>query len=58
MKYIVLSEDDANKLLGLLSDLPIRYLTIVKAVQELMMENLKDSYQSNANHEDLTHAQY
>ena len=35
-KQIVLSEDEANQLLAVLSELPIKHLSIVHAVQQFL----------------------
>ena len=36
MKQIILTEEDANTILSMLSDLPIHYLSIVQLVQAFL----------------------
>lgn len=45
MKQIVLTEDEANEILGTLTDLPIRYLSIVVLVQKFLARKFAEAEQ-------------
>ena len=51
LKCVTLTEDEANNILGILSELPIRYLSIVQVVQQIFAKKfatLEQSEESSA----------
>ena len=46
MKHIILTEEEANAILGMLSELPIRHLAIVQQVQAFLAKRFAELVRS------------
>ena len=46
MKHIILTEEEANTILGILSELPIRHLAIVQSVQSFLAKKFAELVRS------------